>query len=357
MSGRIRVLYVLPSMEAGGAETQAVEHLRRLPRDRFALELALCQRTGLRLAEVPDDVPVHEIGAGFGPSKLPGRVLRLRRLLRARRPDLVVSMLWYADLVSLLAGGPVPRACYLRSDLPRVRPTLPWRQRLGLGWTLRLYGRAAALVAPPWIARPFGAVELEHGVAPEVLQRRARAAAAPSWPGPGLRILALGRLHPAKGFDVLLDAFAAARRRGLDASLVIAGEGDERAALEARAAGMDRVALPGFLPNPFPALAHADVFVLSSRVEGMANVVNEALVLGAPVIATPCAGEQLDGAGVVVPFEDPGAIADALLALAASSRRREELARRGRARAAAFSWTRVLPRMVALYESLARDPA
>jgi len=52
-------------------------------------------------------------------------------------------------------------------------------------------------------------------------------------------------------------------------------------------------------------------------------------VLGAPVIATPCAGEQLDGAGVVVPFEDPGAIADALLALAASSRRREELARRG----------------------------
>ncbi len=355
MSARRRILYVIPSFEAGGAEAQVVEHLRRLPRDRFSLELALCRRTGRHLANVPDDVAIHGLGGGRGPWHLPFRVRRLRRLMRETRPDIVVSHLWYADLLSLLAGGLARRVCVLHADHAAELSSLRRRQRLGLRLTERLYRRADVLVGPPWIMSRYGGgatLGLQNGIDPRNLTARARAAPPPEWPGPGLRLMAMGRLHPVKGFDVLLDALVLARQRGLTASLLVAGEGQERTAMSVRAKRLGGVALPGYLTNPYPALAHADVFVLSSRSECMATVVSEALALGTPVLATPCAARHLDGAGVVVPAEDSAALAQALLDLAASPEQRAALAERGRARVEQFGWDHVLPQLVELYESL-----
>lgn len=79
---------------------------------------------------------------------------------------------------------------------------------------------------------------------------------------------------------------------------MILGEGSRRRELEGQAAALgvaDSVLMPGFLENPYPWMASADVFVCSSRSEGMSTVVTEALALGVPVLAVECSGvrEQL----------------------------------------------------------------
>jgi glycosyltransferase involved in cell wall biosynthesis len=222
----------------------------------------------------------------------------------------------------------------------------------------------AGAVAGAYGARPAQVAVIPNGVDPEDLRARALAEPPPAWPAGGLRLLAAGRLAPQKGFDLLLRAFAAARGKGLDASLLVLGEGPEREALERLRGELGlsgAVAFPGRTANPLPAMKHADLFVLSSRYEGFPLVLLEALALGRPVVAAACpAGPRDllgDGAGVLVPPRDPAALAEALLALAADPRRRAELARRAAERVEAYRWPAVIDRVAALLEAVRRPPA
>lgn len=104
-------------------------------------------------------------------------------------------------------------------------------------------------------------------------------------------VTALGRLNAVKDFDLLLRAHAKVLASGIDHRLVIIGEGSERSALEATVAELgvgDTAELAGYVDNPYATIAAAEVFVLSSRVEGMPLSVIEALAIGTPVIATRC---------------------------------------------------------------------
>lgn len=120
-------------------------------------------------------------------------------------------------------------------------------------------------------------------------------------PAEGKVILAAGRLVKEKGFDVALRAFA--RLDDKDASLVIVGEGERRAELEALAVELgvaERVRLPGYVPDIRPWLETARAFLLTSFYEGYAAVIVEALGAGRPVVSTDCtpAARELLG----VPF-------------------------------------------------------
>jgi glycosyltransferase involved in cell wall biosynthesis len=108
-------------------------------------------------------------------------------------------------------------------------------------------------------------------------------------PAQGKLILAAGRLVKEKGFDVALRAFALLDDP--DATLMIVGEGERRAELEALAAELgvaDRVRLPGYVPDIRPWLEQARAFLLTSWYEGYAAVIVEALGAGRPVVSTAC---------------------------------------------------------------------
>lgn len=105
--------------------------------------------------------------------------------------------------------------------------------------------------------------------------------------------LAIGRLTHQKGFDRLLDACSILQQNGLQFHLQILGEGPERTALESQIQRLhlkDSVELLGYQSNPYPYMLAADCIVCTSRYEGFSTVVTEALILGKPVIATPCSG-------------------------------------------------------------------
>ena len=132
-------------------------------------------------------------------------------------------------------------------------------------------------------------------------------------------ILGAGRFQRQKDFPTLIRAFALVRR-DRPCRLMILGEGGGRGRLEALSAELGvtpDVALPGFQPNPFPYLARASLFVLSSAWEGSPNVLTEAMALGTPVVSTNCPSgplELLDGGrfGPLVPVGDVEALARAI---------------------------------------------
>jgi glycosyltransferase involved in cell wall biosynthesis len=133
---------------------------------------------------------------------------------------------------------------------------------------------------------------------------------------------AVGRLVPVKGFDLLLQAYALARRqRGGLPGLLIVGEGEQRGQLQALAAALGiagAVRFHGYTSNPYYLMKRAKAFVLSSRHEGMPTVLVEAMALGTPVISFDCTSGPAEligdsSRGLLVPAEDVDALAAALV--------------------------------------------
>lgn len=153
------------------------------------------------------------------------------------------------------------------------------------------------------------------------------------------RIVAAGRLHPKKGFDVLVAALALLRDQGEGFDCEIAGEGDERARLEGLIAqhGLgDRVRLVGWRDDVPAFLATGDVFAFPSHQEGFPLVLLEAMAVGLPVVSSAISGpvEMIaDGVdGALVPPGDPAALARALAGLVATPQKAAALGVAARAK-------------------------
>lgn len=164
-------------------------------------------------------------------------------------------------------------------------------------------------------------------------------------------VISAGRLHRHKDFSTLLAAFAQLLALR-PARLIVLGEGPERPHLLnlARELGIStHVDFPGFVENPYAYMARARLFVLSSRHEGLSNVLIEALACGCPVVSTDCPygpEEILEGGrwGELVPVCDPSALTRAMARAMNESPRKSAL----RERAHFFS----LERAVSRYEEL-----
>jgi glycosyltransferase involved in cell wall biosynthesis len=270
---------------------------------------------------------------------------RLRRALAAFRPDIAIAWMRRAA---------------------RFAPRGPWvlAGRLGGYYDLGAYRACAHLIANTealgqWIVAqgwPAARVHVLPNFVPDLGGAAPVPRAALGVPEGAPLLLGLGRLHRNKGFDILIRALA----RLPGAHAVIAGEGPERAALEqlARATGVaERVHLPGWRQDVGALLATCDVFVCSSRVEPLGNMVLEAFSAARPVVAAAAAGpaELIDPArGVLVPIDDAAALADAIAALLDAPARAGALAAAGRARfVTAFAagpvlalWRETLSRLV-----------
>ena len=163
----------------------------------------------------------------------------------------------------------------------------------------------------------------------------------PRPPGARMRIGSLGRLHPNKGYDVLVDALAQLRRLRPDLDgafeVAVAGDGAERAALTAAAerAGVRNLRLVGFQGSPADFLADRHAYVQPSRAEGLCIALHEALQAGLPCLVSDV-GEmarsvRASGAGWVHPVGDAGRLAQALAALLDDPGEAAAMGARGRA--------------------------
>lgn len=157
-------------------------------------------------------------------------------------------------------------------------------------------------------------------------------------------LVAIGRLEPVKGFDLLIEACAMLAARGQATRLTIIGEGSQGEALAALATRLgigEQITLAGRLPPPAirDALHAAAAFVLPSRSEGMPLALMEALASGTPAIAADVGGvaNTAGRAALLVSAENPEALANAIARLAGDERLRKGLRKRAQERARAFS--------------------
>lgn len=226
----------------------------------------------------------------------------------------------------------------------RFTPPGPWVRvgRLGGYYDLRYYAGFDHLVGNTqgivgWIAHqgwPRGRVHHLPNFAPDLADTAPVERASLGVSRDAFLVLTMGRLHPNKGFDVLIEALA--HLPGV--VVAIAGEGEERAALTALAArrGVDgRVRFLGWRDDQAGLLAACDLFVCPSRHEPLGNVVLEAWSAARPVVAAASVGpsELIEHGvtGLLVPVDDARALADAIAALREDTLRARLLAEAGRA--------------------------
>lgn len=288
------------------------------------------------------------------------RVLHLRRSIRASQPDLVISFLDFPNILTLLAtrGLAVPVIISERAN-PQFADLKPIWIRL----QQKLYPLAAALVCQTSaiVAQLQQSIQVRGYAIPNPVELP------DTWNANMLRggndgsraLIAMGRLVPQKGFDLLLKAFALIAARHPAWSLKILGKGALKNQLEAQAESLglkDRVSFLGALADPFPILRSADLFVFSSRFEGFGNALTEAMACGLPAISFDCPAGPSDiirhGVdGLLVPPEDVSAFAEAMDRLMSDSAEREKLAAHAPDVLQRFSLDRVL----AMWESVFAD--
>jgi glycosyltransferase involved in cell wall biosynthesis len=175
---------------------------------------------------------------------------------------------------------------------------------------------------------------------------------------PDARVAAnVAALVPHKDHATLISAAKQLEQRHPELHWVVAGEGELRPTLEAQISrlGLDaRVHLMGHVANPERLIADADVFVMSSREEGLGTSVLEAMALGIPVASTSAGGlpEMLaPDSGLLVPPSDPGALAEAVAQIIENSEVRATLVEQARTTVLRFSDLRMAEEVRSVYRS------
>jgi glycosyltransferase involved in cell wall biosynthesis len=335
--GRARVAIFTSNMDGGGAERAMAKLAGGIAAEGYPVDLVLSRAEGHYLEEVADTVRIVDLRAPRVLASIPGLV----RYLRRERPAAILTSMNYVNVVGIWARALArvdtrlvvneQNALSLEaSHSPRRRHRLmprlikrfyPWADRI----VSVAHGTADDLAETTGL--PRDRIDVVHN--PIVTTELRELAAAPvdhPWFAPGEPpvVISVGRLSVQKDFGTLLRAFARIGDRR-PSRLVILGEGPERPALESLVRELrleDVVSLPGWVPNPYPLMRAAGVYVLSSRWEGLPSVVIEALYCGVPIVATDClSGPReilADGRyGKLVPVGDVDELARAIdLALA-----------------------------------------
>lgn len=298
---KIKAVFVLPALTAGGAERVLINLMNALDRDRFDPHFITVSDEGALRSLIAQDVPFQSLGK----RRVSRGIFRLYKALKRIKPDVVVSTMAHMNFILLTLRPFFPKTrfivreaitpSYILQEHPKLSPLLKVAYR-------RLYRLADHVISPAQaIIDEFENdlnmacehhILLHNFVDVDEIQDAANAGRgeAETYAG-GLHFVSAGRLHTQKGFDQLIEALAAVNLP--DWRLDIWGKGPEEDALRAliEERGLQRrVRLMGFTQNPWAHFAVADCFVLPSRWEGMPNVVLESLACGTPVIATKQSG-------------------------------------------------------------------
>lgn len=327
------IALAIPELDSGGPDRVIYELLCGLPRDRFRLQLILQKAGGRLFDRLPEDIDVAVIGDG---RRYPA--LAYRRAIGRLRPELVMTTLRMnatAGFAKTFFGHPpilvARQANAIAVNFKELREKSPLKQSIAQPIITHAMTRADAMVAQSLDMAAELRSEVPAGVQVETIGNpvsiadidadHAQQKAGAALPNGTPSLVAVGRLMPQKGFDVLIDALPQVLAVHPGAQLTIYGDGPDRASLERRAAErgvFGAICFAGQSAHVLAQVAAADVYISSSRYEGFSNAILEAMALGSTVVATDCPGATremiADGqSGFLVPVENSGGLAEGIL--------------------------------------------
>ncbi len=322
---KIRILFFVPFMNGGGAERVVLTLLHHLDRDRFEPVLVMMKREGRYLDMIPKDINVIDLGA----SQARYAIFKIIKVIREQKPDIVFATLAYLNLIIALIRPLLSKKITFmarESNTVSVRNKQEKYPKLFDFLYKKVYQNFDIVVTQAQYMRddlhenyhfpkekmviiynPINTQEIT-----QKLQEKGDLGYHDRY-----HLLAVGKLGYQKGYDMMLSIMTR-----LDDSyyLSILGEGADKEKLEAQILELDlsnRVCLLGFEANPFRQMKEADLLLLSSRYEGLPNVVLEAAYCGRATVAFDApggVGEIIEEGfnGFLVPAFDEAAFADAI---------------------------------------------
>jgi GalNAc-alpha-(1->4)-GalNAc-alpha-(1->3)-diNAcBac-PP-undecaprenol alpha-1,4-N-acetyl-D-galactosaminyltransferase len=341
----MRILFFVSSMHAGGAERVAATLASGWARRGDSVTLAptytkkgscfYSLNPAVRLVWVADRM--GWLGRTLFPSL--SKWFAIRRLVRESNPDVIISFLTNVNVVILFAtrGLGVPVIVCERTNpafsssagtfLQRLRRfSYPWAD------AVVLQSQDSVDAFKQMVPRVKTLLVVPNPLPPDLRD----VDITPAVPAPARRlVLGMGRLVPSKRFDALIQAFAALATDYPDWDLVIWGDGPQRDELiqQIQETGLaSRISLPGRTEQPWQEMAKADIFVLTSQVEGFPNVLLEAMALGRACVTVDCPSgpRELSQDGkyaLLTPLDDQPALCRAMAQLMDDSTLRDVMGR------------------------------
>lgn len=341
----MRLALVISSLSAGGAE-KVVSTMANV-----------WNREGheINLVTLDDSEPFCQLDAGIqrwplgslsnsrsifeGALRALQRIWKLRKTISRLSPDLVLSFIDKTNILTLFAtiSLGIPVIVSERTDPRHHDIGLIWKSlhRLTYQWADAIVTNNTQVA--DWIsgwAKRCKVLAIPNPVISH--ESRDDPSLSDSEMPPRPAMVAIGRLAREKGFDLLLSAFAKSVNKQPGWSLLILGNGPDRESLFAQAEKLgvsDRLYMPGLVSDPIPILRQCDLFILSSRFEGLPNALLEAMGSGLPVISFDCPSGPREiirhGVdGLLVPKEDVDALSVAMDRLMFNAAERARLSER-----------------------------
>lgn len=363
---KTEVWYLIGTLAVGGTERTLVDLANGVDRTRFDPTVWTIADPGPLASDLDADVPVRSLGAtGKHDVRAP---LQFVRALRAERPDVLQSFLFFDNTLARLASVFAPDVTVVTGvrEVPEnpdpVRSTV---RRVTRPLSDRIVSNSAAGAR---FVTERGADDRKVHIVRNGRDLDAYASAAASEnlrpqlgiPADAPLVGTVGRLVERKGHHDLLKAWPTVLEAHPDAHLVVVGDGPERDALRRHARELScegSVHLPGTRDDVPELLDAFDLFAFPSHYEGLPGALLEAMAAGLPIVTTPVDGNAelvRDGeSGRHVPVRDPEALAGAIRDLLSNSEDAEKLGEQARRRAnAEFDLDAMVSQFEALYGDL-----
>ena len=312
------ILFILPKFSGGGAERVTLNLLAELYNRGYSVGIVVFDSSGPLLSMVPDNVPVYNLNTYI----LRRSVVLLVKKIRELSPKAVFSTLGYVNVTLLAISWLLPRKTKIwirEANLPSISLSNNAHPRAMTILYKLLYKKSDKLICTSTRMRNEFILDFlipEHiiEILPNPIDTEAiRISALPEkrFDKGGICYIASGRLTLQKGFDRLLYWFSELENKKSTLSILGQGSLKDELIKQTRILNIqDRVKFVGFCNNPWQWYSGADVFLLSSRWEGMPNSALESLVCGTPVISTKESGgindiaEQSEGDSVTIVTND-----------------------------------------------------
>lgn len=338
-----KVTFFLASLEGGGIQKAAMRLIHELIKENVQVTLVAINTNG----HVKNEVPAGCLLIDLKSSKTRYAFFSLLRYLVSEKPAIAISSQTHLNIpiiiARLLTG--YPKRLIVREHITfniEITTNKNFQERLR-PWLIRLFypftskfvtvSTAAAESIHKYAGYKKEIRVIQNGLDINSIHVMSDQPSTHRWlssPKKNKLIVGMGRLSHQKNFPDLLKAFSLLENKQ-EYRLIILGEGPDLDKLIKTSRNLniqEYVDFPGFVKNPYSILAQADVFVLSSKWEGFANVVIEALACGVPIVATNCPGGPMDiledkPFARIVPVDDPSAMSNAIKEVLSKQRNRE----------------------------------
>ena len=299
-----RLLFLIPTLNGGGAERVISHIVNALNRKKFSIALVVCDLRGPMVANILDDVELYDLKKRnkWGFHK---QVINLKIMINKWKPDVLISFTQYANILAIIVSKIVTRN--IRVIINERNNPSQYTYSINGGFLLRFFIRYFYKISDLIITNSIGsknALQNDFFIPKNKLLNiynpiddkyinvlKTKKLSHPFYNDGNIVLIGVGRLMPQKRFDLLIKAFAIIKNDHKNVFLILLGEGGEKEKLFnlARSKNIsDSIDFIGYQSNPFAWISKSDIFILTSDYEGLPNVLLEAMSCGTPIISTNC---------------------------------------------------------------------